>query len=336
MAWRANGWQATTGFVADHTIRDGAPLTGYERLGGVGGTVEITGKVDIGPSAPACKSVSVVYRYTNSATLKLEYSHDDVSWTDPGASGPALPNHLGVYSAESFDLVLPVSTVARYWRLSVRDTDGWGVGCHVGLMEFDPFDPGGVEIPDYPGGGGGGGGGTTEGGSMGPVSGLTFAKGYLWGKPNAETVYDRPFAELQDTTMRDTLDFAEARGPGHTTVLGVGVRTREITGSARYAKIRARQFALLRGGTVVAGGGSTTYTAKSTDEPVLFDARFRTPSDGSDLEMVFYGCVAPDIEVPVTLKDFVYPNFGFRVVGSLRGNDVVLYEVTKQGDETTS
>lgn len=80
----------------------------------------------------------------------------------------------------------------------------------------------------------------------------------------------------------------------------------------------------------------SVHIAKGTDEPTVFNMHCKNPSDGTASEMYVYGCIAPDLDVAVKLRDFVLPKFTFNVYGSdvLGDGSTVIYETVLPGDQT--
>jgi hypothetical protein len=84
------------------------------------------------------------------------------------------------------------------------------------------------------------------------------------------------------------------------------------------------------------GGAFTTYQAADNDEPTVFNMHCQNPSDGSSLEMYVYGCICPDMEVGVKLRDWSQPKAQFHIYGSTSvvTNRIVYYELKSPGDQT--
>ena len=158
-----------------------------------------------------------------------------------------------------------------------------------------------------------------------------WGKGYMFASGFGGSTYDVPFGELQNVSFQDNFTVSELRGPSSLAPLGVGATGRTITGSASWAKIRLRQFALCRGGTVT-GASPATYTAAVNDEPTLFDLKVSTPSGGADLEVEFQNCMAPSLNIPIPTRDWVIADFTFNVYG----NGTNLYTLKLSGTHTES
>ena len=161
---------------------------------------------------------------------------------------------------------------------------------------------------------------------------VVFMKGYLFATIQNGVVDDVPFAELQDISFKDDISLKELMGPEQLTAVAVGITNRKVTGSAKFAKIRARQFKALRGGSTAFSSSSTTYTAGVADEPVIFNLHLKTPNDGSDVELKFFGCISQALSLPMQMNDFVIPDFTFEAYG----DGTKIYQVIVPGDQTSS
>lgn len=158
--------------------------------------------------------------------------------------------------------------------------------------------------------------------------------GYLFGTIAGSQADDVPFGELQEVTLKDALSLRELMGVSSLGAVAVGVTERKISGTARFAKIRARQFYMARGGTPPGvQGGTTLWTAQLTDEPSRCSLHLKSPSDGSQLELKLYGVVIPEFEMPMKLRDFVVASVTFHVYGDGLAK---FYDLILPGDQTTS
>jgi hypothetical protein len=161
---------------------------------------------------------------------------------------------------------------------------------------------------------------------------VIFAKGYLFGTIAGGLADDVPFAELMDVSIKSDLTFKEMRSSEQLTAAAVGIDSHRVTGSAKYGKVRARQFKMLRGGSAAYSSPSTTLTIGVADEPKVFNLHLKSPSDGSDLEVKIYGCLSPSLNVPLAMNDFVIPDFTFEAYG----DGVKIMDIILPGDQTTS
>lgn len=239
---------------------------------------------------------------------------------------------------------------------------------------------------------------------------VMWGKGYLYGGNSTYGIDSVPFGELQDISISDDFGVKELTGPDSLVALAVGATERKITGSAKYAKIRLRQFLLSRGGSlsqvtsgalsttttaaiaigqtqipVVAalgfmtgdsvtldtltlaetvtitnvdiinnliyitpatakthltgvtftrttGANRTVYTAGVNDEPLFSQLHLMNPGDGSQLECILYGCLAPKLQMQIKTRDFVIPQMDFNVYG----NGSMLYQLYLPGNQTVS
>jgi hypothetical protein len=247
-------------------------------------------------------------------------------------------------------------------------------------------------------------------GAMLNPANVVWGKGYLYGGNSTIGIDTVPFGELQDITITDDYGVKELTGPDSLAAIGIGATERKVTGSAKYAKIRLRQFLMARGGLLAdvnAGALSTTtsaavaigqvqipvvlamgfmtgdsvtldtltnaetvtitnvdivnnliyitpatakshasgvtfsrttgaqrtlYTAGVNDEPMQCQLHLMTPGDGSQLEAIMYGCVAPKLSMQIKTRDFVIPQLDFNVYG----NGTMLYQLWLPGDQTVS
>ena len=157
MPYRAPGYQATSGFTSDSTLRDGDTSTGYERSQAGNGQIEITAKLDLGASPAAVTYLKAFVKWNQALTAIWQYSDDDVTYTTPPYSSPTLPLRSCTYGGAEYTWTLTAPVSARYWRLSVRNIAGQGTvpGCaniQIGVMELWPETAGSVEIPETGGG----------------------------------------------------------------------------------------------------------------------------------------------------------------------------------------
>ncbi|GDX40572.1 hypothetical protein LBMAG21_08640 [Armatimonadota bacterium] len=164
------------------------------------------------------------------------------------------------------------------------------------------------------------------------ASSLVWGRGYLKASPTSSSADDVPFAELQNVEITSQLALEELMSPSQLTAAAVAVKEHKVTGSAEYAKVRARQFHALRGGsTPSVSGGKTTVDIGVNDQPVVFDLHLTSPSDGSDLEMIVYGCICTSLDLKVQLNNFVIPKFQFTAYG----NGTNLLRIILPGDQTS-
>jgi hypothetical protein len=138
---------------------------------------------------------------------------------------------------------------------------------------------------------------------------------------------------LQNIEVSVQQALEELMGPSQLTAIGVGVKEVKVTGSAEYAKIRARQFYALRGGSAPTFSSSkTTYNFGVNDEPVVFNLHLKSPSDGSEVELIVWGCVATTVEWKIQANNFVIPKFQFNAYGD--GTNIM--RLILPGDQTAS
>jgi hypothetical protein len=156
----------------------------------------------------------------------------------------------------------------------------------------------------------------------------------MFGKRPAGGTYDTPFGALQDVSLKSGFGVKKLMGPGALTPIAVAASERTVTGSAKWAKIRARSLQMLMNGTVATATGKTTYTANAADDLPTFDLQCKSPADGSATQLNLYNCYASDVNIPLTMNDFSIPDFSFECMG--RASDGVLFEIILPGDQTIS
>lgn len=150
MPYRADGYQASVGFVLDSTLYDGNTATGYQRNGASGGNVAITGKIDLGSSPTATKYLKAFVRWSSTFSYIWESSNDGISWSANSMSlNTSLVNRNCTYAGQLLQWMLVTADSVRYWRLSVRDTDTDACGsCNIGLMEMEALSASLVHISE--------------------------------------------------------------------------------------------------------------------------------------------------------------------------------------------
>lgn len=157
MPTRAPGYQATSGFTSDATLRDGLSSTGYERSQAGTGEIAITAKLDLGASPAAVKYLKAFLKWNQSLSGVWQHSNDDVTYTTPSYSSPGTSLRGCVYAGSELTWTLAAPVTARYWRLSVKNIAGVGSvpGCasiQIGVMEIWVENSAGVEIGETGGG----------------------------------------------------------------------------------------------------------------------------------------------------------------------------------------
>lgn len=163
-------------------------------------------------------------------------------------------------------------------------------------------------------------------------SNVVFAKGYLFATRQGGTTDDIPFGIIQNCSLNSQFSLEELMSPSQLTAVGVGVKEHKVTVDAEMAAIRARQLYAFRGGTLATASGKTTLAIGVNDEPVTFDLHFKTPLDGSDVDIKVYGLVCASYDLKFALNNFTIPKFQANAYGN--GTNIVL--VTYPGDQTTS
>ena len=147
MPQRAAGYQVTTGFVTDASLRDSDNNTGYEIEGSSAGDISLTVKLDLGPSNPSVKYLEAYIKYKSLPSVAIDYWNGS-SWVSVSPSvSPPLTIHGGTYSGGQFTWTLSSPVSARYWRFSFKDTYVSGTP-KVGCFEIWLENSSGEEIPE--------------------------------------------------------------------------------------------------------------------------------------------------------------------------------------------
>ncbi len=164
------------------------------------------------------------------------------------------------------------------------------------------------------------------------AAGVVFASGYLFATKSGGVTDDVPFGKLSDITLKDVYSLKELPGPESLGAVAIGASDAKVTLTAKYAQIDARQWNMARGSTITYDGGTqkTTITRGVNDQPLPFTAHFLTPSDGADVEVIFYDCIAPDLGVDFKLHDFAMNDITINVYG----DGTKFYEFIVAGDQT--
>ncbi len=138
---------------------------------------------------------------------------------------------------------------------------------------------------------------------------LQFGKGVLIMDPDGEAI---ELFELQDATIsiRDTT--VEARGKG-LFPLAVELAERSISITVKWLRVTAEGMEQLLGGTLT-GTTTKTLALTSTSAPTTFKMTLKNPSDGSDLQAIFYKVRPKNFTLPLTLKQFSVPDVEFDVM----------------------
>ena len=160
-----------------------------------------------------------------------------------------------------------------------------------------------------------------------------WQEGFMFGKLPGGATYDVPFGALQDISLKFAASLKKLMGNGSYVPIATRMSEKSLTGTAKWAKLRLRGLTLLMGGTI-AYSTATKFTAKTSDELPAFDLQLKGPADGSEITLNVYNCLAPDVTIPLTSKDFAVPDFSFESMGKASTGE--LFELTLPGDQTTS
>jgi hypothetical protein len=141
---------------------------------------------------------------------------------------------------------------------------------------------------------------------MSTTNDIIFAQGHLYADPDGLNI---EFGELQDCSFeaRDTMK--EARGPDSVYPLVRVISERSVTLRAGWLKVRAQGLAKLTGGTVSYAADKTTIAIGKASVPSTFKCTLKSPSDGSDIQLVLYKVSPINLTLPFAMRDFIIPNF---------------------------
>lgn len=148
---------------------------------------------------------------------------------------------------------------------------------------------------------------------------LIFAKGVLYIDPDGDNI---ELAELQDVSVefRDTT--VKARGKG-LFPLATELSERDVTVRASWLKVQTQGIMSLIGGEVTYAGNETTLALDKDSEPSTFKMRLASPSDASDVDMIFYKVRPLNFSFPFALKEFTMPNAEFEIMVDEDNDDKV-------------
>ncbi|MHB0913940.1 MAG: hypothetical protein ACYC2Y_10945 [Armatimonadota bacterium] len=152
------------------------------------------------------------------------------------------------------------------------------------------------------------------------MAGIIFAKGHLYADPDGGNI---EFAELQDVSfeVRDTTK--QARGPESAFPLASEIADRSMSLRASFLKVQAQGLNKVLGGTVSYANNETTIAVGKTSLPSTFKCVLKSPSDGSDFELVLYKVRPMNLTMPFAMRDFSIPNFEAEVMVDESNGDKV-------------
>lgn len=172
------------------------------------------------------------------------------------------------------------------------------------------------------------------------LDGMVFMKGFAYASRGTGFSDSITMAALQECSVSHSYAFAEARGPESLQPLGVGITDEVLSGSIRHMVLNAEQFEVFIGGTSSYSGGTgkTTFTKLIDQEPNKFNLRLRTPEDGTDMEVLIYGCLATNHNVVDGSANREWKVFGvdWRAYGQSMTGGKKLFEVLLPGNQTGS
>lgn len=168
---------------------------------------------------------------------------------------------------------------------------------------------------------------------------IVFNKGYLYGTLDGGAADGVEFGVLQRVSFNMAIELAELSGPESLSPVGVGVRSKNLTGSYESGVVHPEQFTMALGGTMAydVGTDTTTYTELVDDEPGPFDIHFKSHPTVPDVELRFYNCVASQWRIfEGANREWNVASGSFRVYGQNTADGSRLYTLTKPGHLNTS
>lgn len=164
------------------------------------------------------------------------------------------------------------------------------------------------------------------------MSNIVFAKGHLYADPAGDNI---EFAELQDASFEQRDTTRQARGPDSVFPLASEIAETNVTIRASWLKIKAQSIKKATGGTVSYAANKTTISVGKNSYPSTFKMALKTPSDGSDVEMVFYKVRPLNFTLPFPMRDFSIPNAEFEILVDEENGDKV-YDIILPGYQSTN
>ena len=141
---------------------------------------------------------------------------------------------------------------------------------------------------------------------MSTTNNIIFAQGHLYADPDGDNI---EFGELQDVSFESRDTTKEARGPDSVYPLVQEIADRTLTLRASWLKVRAQGLVQLTGGTASYAANETTIAIGKESIPSTFKCTLKSPSDGSDIELVLYKVRPLNLTLPFAMRDFSIPNF---------------------------
>ena len=155
------------------------------------------------------------------------------------------------------------------------------------------------------------------------MANLIFAKGVLFIDPLSVTSPGNiELAELNDVSVEFRDSTVKARGKG-LYPLASELAERDVTLRASWLKVQTQGIKRIIGGTVNYAASKTTLALNKDSAPSTFRLSLKTPSDGTDAEMIFYKVRPLNFTFPMALKEFSMPNAEFEVMVDEDNSDKV-------------
>lgn len=155
-----------------------------------------------------------------------------------------------------------------------------------------------------------------------------MADGLLFGTGTV-TVGAQTLGVLQNVSFTIATSQAELRGGGSKFPVKVVTTSRNITGSAEFAKMDPDVLGVLLGGTIT-GTGTKTLAIKDNDATIEFVLTLKDPSDGSTVNIKLYRCISTNFAMAFSNENFLIPSFEFTAMADASGNvmDIILPDPT--------
>ena len=151
-----------------------------------------------------------------------------------------------------------------------------------------------------------------------------MADGLLFGT-GVVTVGGTDLGVLQNVSFSISTSQAELRGGGSKFPVKVVTTSKNISGSAEFAKMDPVALQKVLGGTMT-GSATKTIAIKDNDATVEFELVLKNPSDGSDIQIKLYRCISTNFSLAFSNENFTIPSFEFVAMSNATGNvmDIIL------------
>lgn len=159
------------------------------------------------------------------------------------------------------------------------------------------------------------------------ADGLIFGTGDITVKVGAGA--DITLGVLQNVSFTIATSQAELRGGSSKFPVKVVTTSRNITGSAEFAKMDPEALQVFLGGTLTTAT-ATTLAIKDNDATVEFKLTLKNPTDGSEVTCVLYRCISTNFAMAFSNENFLIPSFEFTAMADATGKvmDITLPDPT--------